>query len=85
MTDYHEFLKTKEVKIENSGFEPHDLNSHLFDFQRDIVKWALRKGRCALFEDTGLGKTIQQLAWADAVARHENGRVLILAPLAVSK
>ena len=85
MIDYHEFLKTKEVKIENSGFEPHDLNPHLFDFQRDIVKWALRKGKCALFEDTGLGKTIQQLAWADAVAKHEGGRVLILAPLAVSK
>lgn len=83
--DYEKFLKRKEITIENTGFEPDYLNANLFDFQRDIVRWALRKGKAALFEDTGLGKTIQQLAWADAVAKHENGRVLILAPLAVSK
>ena len=83
--DYDAFLKNKEVMIEDSGFDPEDINPYLFDFQRDIVKWALRKGKAALFEDTGLGKTIQQLAWADAVAKHENGKVLILAPLAVSK
>lgn len=83
--NYADFLKSKEVKIEDSGFEPDNLNEYLFDFQKDIVRWALRKGKSALFEDTGLGKTIQQLAWADAVAKHENGRVLILAPLAVSK
>lgn len=83
--DYEKFLKRKEITIENTGFEPDYLNANLFDFQRDIVRWALCKGKAALFEDTGLGKTIQQLAWADAVAKHENGRVLILAPLAVSK
>jgi hypothetical protein len=55
----------------------------LFPFQRDAVKWALRVGRCALFEDTGLGKTLQQLVWASEVARKTDGRVLILAPLAV--
>lgn len=85
MMEYKEFLKTKEVHIEDSGFNPEELNENLFDFQKDIVRWALRKGKCALFEDTGLGKTIQQLAWADAVSKHENGKVLILAPLAVSK
>lgn len=83
--DYMTFLKNKETAIEDSGFETEELNKHLFDFQKDIVRWALRKGKAALFEDTGLGKTIQQLAWADAVAKHEHGRVLILAPLAVSK
>lgn len=82
---YEDFLTSKAVTIADSGFDPHDLNDNLFDFQKDIVAWALRKGKAALFEDTGLGKTIQQLAWADAVAKHENGRVLILAPLAVSK
>ena len=82
---YDEFLKQKETLVINSGFETDELNENLFDFQRDIVKWALRKGKAALFEDTGLGKTIQQLAWADAVAKHEDGNVLILAPLAVSK
>lgn len=83
--DYEQFLKNKEVIIEDSGFDPNELNPNLFDFQKDIVTWALRKGKAALFEDTGLGKTIQQLAWADAVCKHENGKVLILAPLAVSK
>lgn len=82
---YEDFLKSKEIKIEDSGFEAEILNENLFEFQKDIVRWALRKGKAALFEDTGLGKTIQQLAWADAVAKHENGKVLILAPLAVSK
>jgi DNA modification methylase len=52
----------------------------LFDWQRDIVAWALRRGRGCLFEDCGLGKTAQQLEWA----QHIPGRVLILAPLAVS-
>lgn len=83
--DYNAFLKQKETFVIDSGFEADELNNNLFDFQRDIVRWALRKGKAALFEDTGLGKTIQQLAWADAVSKHENGNVLILAPLAVSK
>lgn len=85
MQNYEAFLKQKEVVIEDSGFEATELNPYLFDFQKDIVRWALRKGKAALFEDTGLGKTVQQLAWADAVCKHENGKVLILAPLAVSK
>lgn len=82
---YDEFLKTKEYIIEHTGFETDDLNPHLFDYQRAITKWALSIGKAALFEDTGLGKTIQQLSWADAVAKHTGGMVLILAPLAVSK
>lgn len=83
--EYEEFLKQKERLIADSGFDAEELNENLFDFQKDIVRWALRKGKAALFEDTGLGKTIQQLSWADAVAKHTNGKVLILAPLAVSK
>lgn len=82
---YNDFLKQKEIVIADSGFNPTHLNENLFDFQRDIVAWALRKGKAALFEDTGLGKTIQQLSWAEAVANHEKGSVLILAPLAVGK
>lgn len=90
MISYEDFLKTKEYKIINYGFEADNLNNNLFDYQREIVRWALRKGKAALFEDTGLGKTIQQLAWADAVVKHQQelngeGYVLILAPLAVSK
>ena len=82
---YEEFLKTKEYTIEPSGFTATNLNENLFDYQQAITKWALRIGKAALFEDTGLGKTIQQLSWADAVAKHTGGTVLILAPLAVSK
>ena len=84
---YQEFLKTKEYHYENTGFDIDiaDLNSNLFDFQKQIVKWALKKGRCALFLDTGLGKTICQLEFANQVCKKENGRALILAPLAVSR
>jgi len=82
---YEEFLKSKEYQIQSTGFEADQLNENLFDYQYDIAKWALRIGKAALFEDTGLGKTIQQLSWADAVAKHTGGCVLILAPLAVSK
>jgi len=61
------------------------LNEHLFDFQHAIVTWAVRRGRAAIFADTGLGKTLMQLSWADEVASHTGGIVLILAPLAVSE
>jgi DNA modification methylase len=53
----------------------------LFDFQRDITKWAVRKGRAAVFADTGLGKTFVQLEWA----RLLGGRSLIIAPLSVAR
>ena len=84
---YDEFLEKKEINIEDSGFEVSDdeFSPFLFDYQKDIVRWALRKGKGALFEDTGLGKTIQQLQWATSVAKHTNKPVMIFAPLAVSK
>ncbi len=89
LNSYNEFLNSKVSKEIKAGFEVEDneLNPHLFDWQKSIVKWALRNGRVALFEDTGLGKTIQQLSFADAVCKHIGGgcKVLILAPLAVSK
>lgn len=83
---YQEFLASKKKRFAGEGFEC-DL-SHLpaamFDWQKKIVKWACRKGRCAIWADTGLGKTIMQLAWADQVQRHIGKPVLILTPLAVS-
>lgn len=82
---YADLLERKKYKSINAGFEVEEVNEYLFDFQADIVRWALRKGRCALFEDTGLGKTLQQLSWAYEVHKHTNKPVLILAPLAVSK
>jgi superfamily II DNA or RNA helicase len=82
-TDYAEFIKSKAKKVKTSGFETDDLNPNLFDFQRFIVKRALKAGKYAIFADCGLGKTLMQLAWAEAVARQTGKRVLILAPLAV--
>lgn len=86
MKDYKKFLETKIKTIQESGFtiEEKKLNKNLFDFQKFIVKTALKKGRYALFEDCGLGKTIQQLEWAYQVSKHSNKPVLILCPLAVS-
>lgn len=88
MTDiekYNEFLETKKTQKIVSGFQVEDavLNPILFDFQKYCVKRALEVGKFALFEDCGLGKTIQQLEWADKVSKHTQGAVLILAPLAV--
>lgn len=83
--DYIQFLKTKEYHSAKKGFDVERVNEMLFPFQKDIVKWCLRKGRSAIFADTGLGKTIMQLSWADEVAKHTGLPVLVLAPLAVAK
>ena len=83
--EYNEFLEQKKTQRIESGFqiEDADLNPMLFDFQKYCVKRALAVGKFALFEDCGLGKTIQQLEWAHQVNRHIVRPVLILAPLAV--
>jgi len=80
---YEDFLKTKTKSFIESGFTPEKLNENLFDFQQYAVKTALQKGRFALFFDCGLGKTLMQLSWAEAVYNHTKKKVLILAPLAV--
>ena len=81
---YEEFLASKRIAQKPHGFEPENLNPFLFDFQRDIVTWACRKGRAAMFADCGMGKTIMQLSWAEQVCNHSGGMVLIVAPLAVA-
>jgi DNA modification methylase len=83
--EYEDFVKSKRRAEVATGHKPGDLNEHLFDFQHAIVSWAVRRGRAAIFADTGLGKTLMQLSWADEVASHTGGMVLILAPLAVSE
>lgn len=85
MNEYMEFLKQKQRKRIESGFVVQDseLNGMLFDFQKYCVKRALQAGKFALFEDCGLGKTIQQLEWAKQVCTKTNKPVLILAPLGV--
>lgn len=83
--NYEDFVKAKRRAEVPTGHNPGELNSNLFDFQRTIVAWAVRRGRAAIFADTGLGKTLMQLSWAHEVASHTGGSVLVLAPLAVSE
>jgi hypothetical protein len=84
MSDYLQFLERRTHIRGEHGFTPSNLPSHLFPFQADLVAWALSQARAAIFADCGLGKTLMQLVWADQVAQHTGGRVLILTPLAVS-
>ena len=82
--DYSEFLEQKAFSHVSAGFECESLPYPLFDYQAPIVRWALKRGKAAIFADTGLGKTIMQLSWADQVSQHTNGPVILLAPLAVA-
>lgn len=82
--NYQEFLSTKKRQSINVGFTMTTKEtSYLFPFQRFIVEWACKKGRCAIFADTGLGKTRMQLEWAKQTAAKTKGKILILAPLSV--
>lgn len=83
--DYAEFLASKSQLKCGSGFSATFLPDCLFDFQRVLVEWAVRQGRAALFADTGLGKTLMELVWAENVVQHTNQPVLLLAPLAVGQ
>ena len=79
---YEDFLDSKALSDPDTGItiSKDQINPKLYSFQNDIVRWALRRGRAAIFADCGMGKTPMQLEWA----RHVPGKVLILAPLAVS-
>lgn len=83
MKSYAEFLETKRRRVApvGVGVDLDDMHPSLFDHQRHIVKWALHRGRAAIFADTGLGKTAMQLEWA----RHIGDTSLILAPLSVAR
>ena len=85
MINYKEFLRSKHVAAKPSGFESGELPSAMFPFQADVTRWACRQGRAGAWLQTGLGKTIVQLSWAEQVHRHTGGNVLILCPLAVAK
>lgn len=82
--NYEEFLSNKLHDGTDAGFDPVWMPDFLFPFQRFLVEWALRKGRAALFEDCGTGKTAQQLVWAENILRKECRPVLVVTPLAVS-
>lgn len=83
--NYLDFLHSKEIKYDPCGFETDEVNPKLFEWQSAIVRWALIKGKCAIFADCGLGKTAMQLQWAKMVSKHTGKPVLILAPLAVAR
>lgn len=81
--NYNEFLKSKQHLLGEFGFEPNFFPDIAFDFQKHIIEKAVRKGRMAIFADTGLGKTLMQLSVAQNIVNHTNKKVLILTPLAV--
>lgn len=70
MNNYEEFLKSKKVRYVPSGFDVPDSELHreAFEFERDIVRWALKKGKAAIFADCGLGKTFMQLTIDDFIS-----------------
>lgn len=82
---YKEFLKTKEIQTIQAGFDvPEEwLSDKLFDFQRDIVRWALKKGKCAILTGCGTGKSFMLIEWAYCVHKKTGGKVLILSPLSI--
>ena len=82
--EYESFLQSKSIDFQGVGFKPDKLNKYLFPFQKAIVEWALQKGRAAIFSDCGTGKSLMELAWADAIVNKTNENVLIVTPLSVS-
>jgi Helicase conserved C-terminal domain len=84
--EYQEFLERKKIISPMTGFsvERDSLHPELFGFQRDIVAWSLKRGRAAMFEGCGLGKTFQQLIWGEEVAKSTGNMGILLAPLAVT-
>jgi hypothetical protein len=82
--NYKDFLENKKHLLGEFGFEPNYFPDIAFDFQRHIIEKSIRKGRIAVFADTGLGKTLIQLSIAKNIINHTNKKVLILTPLAVA-
>ena len=84
IVSYQSFLSRKAQLDGDHGFDPTWLPDYLFPFQSELVTWAVRKGRAAIFADCGLGKTLMELVWAQNVATETGKPVLILTPLAVA-
>ena len=82
--EYKDFLESKKHSIGEFGFDANYIPDMAFDFQRHIIERAVKKGRMAVFADTGLGKTLIQLSIAKNIVNHTNKKVLILTPLAVA-
>lgn len=84
MSDYAAFLARKAQWGDGVGFDPEVMSDHMFPFQQYLVTWAVRMGRGALYEDCGLGKTIQELIWAQNVRKYTGKPVILATPLGVT-
>ena len=84
MNDYLQFLEQKKHSIGDFGFKANYVPDIAFDFQKFIIEKAIKKGRMAVFADTGLGKTLIQISIAKNIVNETNKKVLILTPLAVA-
>lgn len=85
MIEYKQFLESKKFTFDPVGFDPIFMPDMLFEWQKDVVTVAIKRGRFCLFTDTGTGKSFMQSVYAENVHRHTNKPVLILAPLAVTE
>lgn len=85
LSEYSEFIESKQQMGSMGGFEPIYIPDEAFDFQRFLLDWSIRKGRSAIFADCGLGKSLMELAWCENVVRHTNKPALIVTPLAVAQ
>jgi hypothetical protein len=82
---YDEFLQSKAISAEACGFDldKDSITPMAFDYQRDIIAWACKKGKCAILTGCGTGKTLMLLEWARAVHDHTDKPVLVVSPLSV--
>lgn len=83
--NYEQYVDSKRIEVAPSGFYADELNNKLFPFQRDITRWAIGRGKAAIFADCGLGKSVIEWEFAQQVTLHTDRPVLILAPLSVNK
>lgn len=81
---YQDYIGDKLASVPPSGIDAEPEHAGMFPHQQDLTRWALRRGRCAIFADTGLGKTRMQVSWADTIHKRLGHDVLILCPLAVA-
>lgn len=82
-SSYRDFIVSKSQHGKGDGFEPNWIPDCAFDFQKHCIDWSVRKGRAALYQDCGMGKSLQELAWCENVVRHTNKPVLLATPIAV--
>ena len=80
---YNAFLSKKGISNNMEGFKPLWIPDFLYDFQKELVDWSIRKGRSAIFADCGLGKSVMELVWAKNIIQKTKGNILLLTPIAV--